>query len=128
MRNPFRDAEEFRVRDGSLFHTKPGARAGLFIIKQETFQIRMIVDDGVGSESGWEHVSVSCKGKYPDGYKDILPPWDCMKMVKMMFWEDEECVLQFFPPQSVYKDDNPSVLHLWRQVGINHPTPPLDLV
>ena len=41
---------------------------------------------------GWEHVSVS--------YKNRVPTWDEMCKVKDMFWNDEECVVQYHPPKS----------------------------
>lgn len=127
MRKFFQNAERYRTQLKGFPPTKRGDRYGLFIMAQPTFNIRMMVDDG--AETGWEHVSVSCKVQHPDGrIQDVTPPWDTMNMVKLMFWKDEECVLQFHPPRAVYVNRHESTLHLWRQVGVNHPTPPTDLV
>lgn len=40
---------------------------------------------------GWEHVSVS--------YKNRVPTWDEMCKIKDMFWNDDECVVQYHPPE-----------------------------
>jgi hypothetical protein len=70
---------------------------------------------------GWEHVSVST-----DRYKP--PNWEEMNWVKEQFWKDEETVLQFHPMKSEYKNVHPGCLHLWRNVGFNHPLPPQIVV
>lgn len=61
----------------------------------------------------WEHVSVSCKTR--------LPTWDELKFVKMLFWDAEDEVLQFFPPQSEYVNVHHNCLHLWRAVNVKMP-------
>lgn len=71
---------------------------------------------------GWEHVSV-CPYK-----KHITPSWDDMCRVKEMFWNDDECVVQFYPPKSEYVNNMVNCLHLWRPIGITMPTPPSILV
>ncbi len=58
---------------------------------------------------GWEHVSVS--------YPNKTPSWDEMCKVKDMFWNDDECVIQFHPPKSEYVNIHPHCLHLWRRCG-----------
>lgn len=127
MQTTFTRAEKYRVKDHPKFKTKTGDGFGLFIIENPAFRIRFIVDDG--RETGWEHVRVSCKIQNENGeIKNLTPPWETMQMAKMMFWDDEECVLQLHPPRSVYVNSNEHVLHLWKQVGINHPTPPQCLV
>lgn len=64
----------------------------------------------------WEHVSVSTPVR--------CPTWEEMHFVKGLFWEAEDCVLQFHPPQSEYINNHPYVLHLWRPVGVDFPRPP----
>jgi len=54
----------------------------------------------------WEHVSVSTTSR--------IPTWGEMKKVKELFWDDEECVIQYHPPRSEYVDIHPYVLHLWK--------------
>ena len=56
----------------------------------------------------WEHVSVS-------GNR-FCPNWAEMCWVKDVFWEDEECVVQYHPPKSDHINVHPFVLHLWRPI------------
>jgi hypothetical protein len=79
------------------------------------------LDDSVPGAFGWEHVSVSVKGHRP-------PNWQEMCWVKEQFWDDEETVLQFHPKKSEYVNCHPNCLHLWRNVGLDHPLPAAILV
>lgn len=81
-----------------------------------------IISSGVPDpgEPQWEHVSVSCI--------DRCPTWAEMHLVKQMFWSDDETVLQFHPRKSEYVNRHEYALHLWRQVGVDHPLPPNHLV
>lgn len=65
---------------------------------------------------GWEHVSIA--------YANRTPTWDEMCKVKDMFWNDNECVVQYHPPKSEYVNLHPYCLHLWRQIGNEFQTPP----
>ena len=82
---------------------------------------RLAIICGDGEDTGWEHVSVSIAGKHP-------PNWQEMSWVKEQFWTDEETVLQFHPCKSAYVNIHPNCLHLWRNVGLDHPLPPKLLV
>lgn len=77
-----------------------------------------------GESTGWEHVSVHLKT--PDGKR--TPDWNLMCKIKQLFWDDEDCVIQFHPPKSQYVNVHPNVLHLWRKAGSNFETPPKDLI
>jgi hypothetical protein len=90
-----------------------------------------LVSDG----GGWEHVSVSLRRgpKHTlapgETFADFQPPtWSQMCMVKALFWDPEEMVLQYHPPESEYVNVHPAVLHLWRPVGKKVPTPPVYYV
>lgn len=63
----------------------------------------------------WEHVSVSTDRR--------IPNWTEMAFVKDLFWDEEDCVVQFHPPRSDYVNCHPNVLHLWRPVGMELPRP-----
>lgn len=65
---------------------------------------------------GWEHVSVSMPHR--------CPTWAEMCFVKKLFWEPEDCVVQYHPPQSNYVNVHPYCLHLWRALDSQMPTPP----
>lgn len=69
---------------------------------------------------GWEHVSVSLPRR--------CPTWDEMCLIKDIFWDEEECVVQFHPPRSQYVDTHPYCLHLWKKIGETYETPPKEFV
>ena len=72
----------------------------------------------------WEHVSVHAGV----GSQSYTPTWTEMCYIKCMFWDAEDCVIQFHPPESVYKNIHPNTLHLWRVVGVLQPMPPLETI
>lgn len=51
-----------------------------------------------------------------------------MCWVKDLFWDAEECVVQFHPPASQYINCHPHCLHLWKPIGGNVPTPPTWMI
>lgn len=113
----FKVPNQFRVKDGA-YKSPNKAPFGAFLIpmKTHTHPIRIIAHDGKSGEfTGWEHVSVS--------YSDRCPTWEEMCVIKDTFWGPEDCVVQFHPPQSEYVNNHPFVLHLWRPLEVNIPTP-----
>jgi hypothetical protein len=85
----------------------------------------------IASDELWEHVSAS----YPmitnsyrrtpsSAYLHRCPTWEEMCQVKALFWDPEDCVVQFHPPASQYINCHPFTLHLWRKVGSEFETPP----
>jgi len=82
-----------------------------------------IVSDGQGLKAiglePFEHVSVHIE-EYGE---QRTPTWDEMCFVKYVFWGEEECVVQFHPPQSEYVNNHPHVLHLWKWTGGDFPMP-----
>lgn len=72
---------------------------------------------------GWDHVSVSsCNQKR-------CPTWDEMCAIKDMFFGPEEAVVQYHPPESMYVNNHPYCLHLWRpNSGAEIPMPPIEFV
>lgn len=71
---------------------------------------------------GWEHVSVS------PYQKRITPSWDDMCKIKEIFFNDDECVVQYHPPKSEYVNNMPNCLHLWRPIEAEMPMPPSIMV
>lgn len=117
----FHVPEKYRVTTGLMASSTLDGNNGLFVFalgnfKKKPFIISCIASDGLG----WEHVSVSTNLG--------TPFWEVMQRVKDLFWDEEDCVIQFHPPKSVYVNNHPFVLHLWRQVGVNYQTPPTELV
>ena len=76
----------------------------------------------------WDHVSVSVQPTLTTDGKAYnprrLPSWEEMHFVKRLCWEDDETVIQIHAPASVYVNQNPWVLHLWKPIGIEIPLPP----
>jgi hypothetical protein len=83
--------------------------------------LRIIVSDG--KLDGWEHVSVSLAR----AGRARLPNWEEMCFVKNMFWELDDCVVQYHPPLSK-SINNYRVLHLWRSTRHEFPQPPMELI
>ena len=104
--------EQYRIKDGPFGSQKEDGNNGCFSVGP----FNVIASDGMG----WEHVSVSLLTR--------CPTWGEMCMIKDLFWDEEECVVQFHPPKSVYVNNHPNVLHLWKTKGKNIETPPTILV
>jgi hypothetical protein len=83
-----------------------------------------IVSDGTAIIDGngieWQHVSVSIRS----GSQVRTPTWDEMCKIKAIFWDSEDCVLEYHPPKSQYVNNHPNVLHLWRPANAVIPMPP----
>lgn len=118
--------ERFRWADAPYgMHSQAGDPAGLFVIKAKAAcgrPLKVIACADV-ELLGWEHVSVSLFNKPKE-----CPTWDEMCVVKDLFWDAEECVVQFHPPRSEYVNAHPGCLHLWRRTHADMPTPPSFLV
>ncbi len=110
-------------KEGTPFHsTDADGNNGYFVIPSciAGRELAVIASDGMG----WEHVSVSSK----DNSKVRTPTWDEMCYVKDLFWDAEDCVIQYHPPKSEYVNNHENVLHLWKPVGKQIDTPPSILV
>lgn len=107
-----------RIRDGQLGSTNAIGNNGAFLVKLKNGQhFIVIASDGMG----WEHVSVS--------RKDRCPTWEEMCQIKAIFWDDEDCAVQYHPPKSEYVNNHPYCLHLWRPTGSQQiPMPPSYMV
>ena len=69
---------------------------------------------------GWEHLSVSMPNK--------TPTWDQMCRMKDIFWNKDECCVQYHPKEEDYVNNHPHCLHIWKSTEENIPTPPSILV
>lgn len=69
---------------------------------------------------GWDHVSAS--------YKNRTPTWEEMCMVKDIFFDEEECTIQYHPPKSHYINNHPHCLHLWKPQNEGILMPPKAMV
>ena len=98
MRKDWSHLEPYRVKTGPLLYVQ--------------------ASDG----ERWEHVSISIIKQ------DRCPTWDEMCWIKGMFWDKEECVIQYHPPEKDYITDHPYCLHLWKPIGQPMPRPPKYLI
>lgn len=115
-----------RLRVARMKHPLTGAigddQNGAFMVKAPTTRrmLYIIISNG----DGWDHVSVS-----PAELSDQkTPTWEEMLFVKDLFFEPEETVIQYHPPQSKYINLHVGCLHLWRPQDASIPLPPMFLV
>jgi hypothetical protein len=131
MRKEFSDFVEgcrILAAVGPFPATKHGDRCGAFSLPRPPMvkNLKVIVSDGADwaglglSGVPFEHVSVS--------HPDRCPTWDEMCWVKSLFFESEECVIQYHPPRSRYVNAHERTLHLWLPVGVDVPLPPMECV
>lgn len=99
---------------------------GAFEIPHNGVTFFVIASDGEDLEAPnqWEHVSVHVR----EGERPRTPTWDEMCVIKALFWDADDCVIQFHPPRSQYVNRHPHVLHLWRSLNYRQPMPPKVLV
>lgn len=113
----FHVPEEKRVTVG-IFQTHEGeGNNGKFDLKVCRVRVTVIASDGLG----WEHVSVSRRDTG-------IPTWEMMCAIKDIFWDEEDCVIQYHPSKSQYVNFHPGCLHLWKPTLETFPTPPPILV
>ncbi len=91
-------------------------RKGLFVVSK----LMVIASDRLG----WEHISV----RKVTGNRNWIPIWSEMCFAKDVFWDAEDCVVQFHPPKSMYVDNYPFVLHLWRSTEFEFVLPPKAMI
>lgn len=89
---------------------------GVFMIPLKRGWLQVIASDGLS----WDHVSVSTPSR--------CPTWDEMCMVKDLFFDKEETVVQYHPPKSEYVNYHPYCLHLWRHQAVDPLLPPSILI
>jgi hypothetical protein len=110
--------EQNRIREGE-YGTDPGGLTGAYQIylPYEKAYLRIIANTAETKDAkGWEHVSVSLEKR--------CPLWTEMCLVKELFWDSNETVIQFHPAKSEYVNCHPNCLHLWRDTRRGHRLPP----
>jgi hypothetical protein len=113
---PPKSLEACRVRSGPYASDKSYGLTGMFLVPLPSgATARVLSSDG----EGWDHVSISLA--------DRCPSWEEMCHVKDLFFEEQECVVQYHPPRSEYVNLHPFCLHLWKPQGAL-PRPPRALV
>jgi hypothetical protein len=113
----FHVPENYRVQDGQMASDSRFGNNGAFVLKLATAQVVYAI---ASDQFGWEHVSVS--------RRDRCPTWFEMCQVKDLFWDGDDCVVQYHPPESEYVNNHPYCLHLWRKIDEPFPLPPRIMV
>ena len=90
-------------------------------IHRKTLAAFVIVSDGMN----WDHVSIHIMDKKG---RASTPTWAMMCKIKDLFWDEEDCVIQYHPPKSSYINHHPHTLHLWRSHLQEVMIPPPELV
>lgn len=100
----FHVPEQYRVQQGQLASSRLDGNNGAFVIRSQKlkYPLSVIASDGLG----WDHVSVSTPVR--------CPTWQEMCFIKDLFWDEEDAIVQFHPPKSLYVNNHPFCLHLWR--------------
>lgn len=114
----FHVPEKYRIKDGRMGSTSEAGNNGAFDIVSLKFlrRVHVIASDGMG----WEHVSVSLQSR--------IPTWSEMCAIKAMFWDKEDCVIQYHPADADYVNVHEFCLHLWRPTDVEIPTPPTYMI
>jgi hypothetical protein len=106
---------------------------GVFEIEspEPGWRLSMVVSDGTDpafAATRWEHVSVHAWRGVGKNAQLCTPTWKEMAFVKDLFWDGEDVVMQLHPKRSEYVNNHPHVLHLWRPLDAEIPTPPAIFV
>lgn len=109
--------EQYRIRHGAGPYntTEADGNNGLFRVpvkgRKGSRELSVVVGDG----AGWEHVSVSLPNR--------TPTWSEMCAIKRLFWDPEDVVVQYHPPESQAVNNHDHCLHLWRSTTQVMPIP-----
>lgn len=126
----FKVPEQWRIMYGMFGSRKDDGNNGVFQIPHwriAGYGFQVFASDGGVDQGGqkWEHVSVSVNSKKRSVKR--CPTWEEMCHIKDLFWDKEDRVVQYHPPESEYvhsAGENEWILHMWRPVGVEVPHPP----
>lgn len=123
---PSEELEKYRVTNDPLSYSDESfGNNGFFLLPKSGGFLKVQISDGLG----WDHVSVSAwDTKFAKNGIPRIPTWSEMCRVKKLFFEPEETVVQFHPPESQYVNHCENCLHLWRPQETAIPLPPSHLV
>ena len=108
--------EKFRQPHPMYIDAEPGSIEGFFMIPYTNKTLAVI--SGLGG--GWGHVSVSLRHR--------CPTWDEMCFIKNLFFEKDELVIQFHPPENDYVNCCKYCLHLWQPLNQKIELPPREFL
>lgn len=129
MKKTIKRLERFRICSGRMASKPSDGRNGMFQLPGKLFgntrEVMTVMTVMCSDASDWpremgpqkwEHVSCS--------FPHRCPTWDELCVVKNLFWDAHECVVQFHPPEREYVNHHRYCLHLWKPIGIELPLPP----
>ena len=90
--------------------TLDGGMDGWVTIRGTTFVF--VASNG----GGWDHVSVS--------HCSRCPTWNEMCQIKDIFFEKDECCVEYHPAEKDYVNIHPYCLHIWKPQNVELPKPP----
>lgn len=105
-----------------LKSTDADGNNGCFVIPISKGKFRYFIIAIASDGEGWEHVSA----QVTDVKGDTLgrtPTWEEMCVIKDIFWDKSDFVIQIHPPEDDYVNNHPFVLHLWRPTDADLPQP-----
>lgn len=112
-------AEKYRTQFAGYPRTKRGDPYGFFIIPTSVTStappLRCLASSPADGISDFDHVSVS--------FPHRTPTWDEMCKVKDLFFDPEDCVVQYHPAAAEYVNMHKFCLHLWRWSKGEFPKP-----
>lgn len=114
----FHVPNEYRLKTPGhpLSSTDDDGNNGAFFVPFDSYEFTVIASDGMG----WEHVSISLKNRCPN--------WKEMCHMKNLFWDKQDCVVQYHPSESEYVNNHEYTLHLWRSSKEKFPMPDSILI
>jgi len=133
----FHVPELARILDGPMGSSRNAGAYGAFDVEscEPGWRLAVVATDGCDMDGpsealGWEHVSVHAfRGSLDKRVKQMrTPTWLEMCLIKDLFWDGEDVVMQLHPRRSEYVNQHPHVLHLWRPTHVTIPTPASVLV
>ena len=94
---------------------------GKFIIPKNEKQYQVLAT----TSYGWDHVSISVLTTVKGKTKLRMARWEELEEIKMLFYNNDEPVMQIHPTKEEYVNMNEYVLHLWKPNTKELPTPPI---
>lgn len=119
----FKVPEEYRITKHRVLGSDSSyGNNGAFMIPILTNSEKVHALAIASNAHGWEHVSVHIL----EDNEPQTPTWEEMCLIKSIFWDEDDCVVQYHPPKSDYVNCHPNVLHLWRPIGEEIKRPPKE--
>lgn len=112
----FKTPEQYRKKD-TRYPDGEKDSSGVFEFIRGNLHFFIIASSGMG----WEHVSVSLRNT-KEG-TERCPTWNEMCHIKDLFWDKEDCIVQYHPAEKDYVNNHPYCLHLWRPTDQILPVP-----